>query len=96
MNTINWRIPMERINRLRSKYFDVLKERYPDSIYANSGKFKKEVNRMSELELCFRIIADDEALTTYFAQLYRGWILGDNDHDPIDLIINRIYETENV
>ena len=87
MNTITI---MERIDKLREKYYNVVMKRYPDSIHAFSDDFKDEINAMSELELCMRIIADEEELLTQFAKLYGAYVLGDNPKDPIDLITERI------
>jgi hypothetical protein len=87
MNTITI---MERIDKLKEKYYAVVTNRYPDSIHAFSQEFKDEVNTMSELELCMRIIANEEELLMQFAKLYGAYVLGDNPRDPIDLITERI------
>ena len=54
--------------------------------------FKDKMNSppldsMSELELALGIIADDQELTRGWIELYRGWILGDNTHDPFNTIL---------
>ena len=45
---------------------------------------------LSDIELCFGIIADDACLTRDFAELYRGYILGFNKKNPIHLIAYKI------
>lgn len=44
---------------------------------------------LSDIELCFGIIADDADATRDFAELYRGWLTGHNHKNPINLIAEK-------
>lgn len=72
---------------LETKYAEVLNRRYEHSIFKETDEWKKMVSKMSDIELCFRIIADDQDLTRQFAELYRGYLLGDNPSNPMESLI---------
>ena len=44
---------------------------------------------LSDIEVCFKIIAKDKEMTQHFAELYRAFLLKENLLDPIDLISDR-------
>ena len=51
------------------------------------GRYPDE--SLSDIEVCFKIIAKDQEMTQHFAELYRAFIVGDNSANPIDLISDR-------
>ena len=51
-----------------------------------------QVDHLSDVELMLGIVADDQDAMRDVAELYRGFILGDNPVNPIITVINR-YET---
>lgn len=53
------------------------------------------LDSLSEVELVLGIIADDQDTTREWIELYRGWILGDNTHDPFNVIL-KLYTDEKI
>ncbi len=75
---------------LETKYREVIERRYEHSIFKDTKEWDDMVSKMSNEELCFRIIADDQDLTRQFAELYRGYLLGDNPSNPMESLIKQI------
>lgn len=48
-----------------------------------------KVDNLSDVELMFGVVADDADAMRDVAELYRGFILGDNPVNPIITVINR-------
>ena len=48
-----------------------------------------KVDHLSNVELMFGIVADEPDAMRDVAELYRGFILGDNPINPIITVINR-------
>ena len=67
---------MDRRDILDKKYF-IARGKYPDE-------------SLSDIEVCFGIIAECQDTTQTFAELYRAWILGKNPNNPIDTVARRI------
>ena len=67
---------MDRRDILDKKYH-IARGHYPDP-------------SLSDIEVCFSIVADDYETTRDFAELYRVWILGISSHNPIDTVATKI------
>ena len=73
---------MEMIMKLDKR--DILDNKY----CVVFGRYPDE--ELSDIEVCFSILSDDKDTFLAFAELYRGFILGDHKINPIDTVAKRI------